>query len=170
MHIFSAYNKSTELKSFNSISSHHFRRSRSSSEFMWTFTSLHAIVSLIHFLIIYFYWLSLLHKQAQKDYLKKQTSFSPVRWKWIIVHWGAAEQRLGLTGPTTKMSNLVFTVNILEKLHNCFFFDDEIVTSMFFPTVHDAVLHVLQKHKNKNRGVSVRNKFSQTEHDSATTA
>uniref|UniRef100_A0A3P8WHY3 Solute carrier family 26 member 3 n=1 Tax=Cynoglossus semilaevis TaxID=244447 RepID=A0A3P8WHY3_CYNSE len=49
-------------------------------------------------------------------------------------------------------------LNILEKLHNCFFFDDEIVTSMFFPTVHDAVLHVLQKHKNKNRGVS----FNQT--------
>ncbi|XP_042367710.1 chloride anion exchanger-like [Plectropomus leopardus] len=38
-------------------------------------------------------------------------------------------------------------VYILEKLHNCMFFDDEIQTSMFFPTLHDAMLHVLEKHK-----------------------
>ncbi|XP_058273445.1 solute carrier family 26 member 3 [Hemibagrus wyckioides] len=37
-------------------------------------------------------------------------------------------------------------VYILEKLHNCMFFDDEIKTSMFFPTLHDAVLHILKKH------------------------
>ncbi|XP_031725654.1 solute carrier family 26 member 3 isoform X1 [Anarrhichthys ocellatus] len=34
---------------------------------------------------------------------------------------------------------------ILEKLHSCTFFDDEILTSMFFPTLHDAMLHVLDK-------------------------
>uniref|UniRef100_A0A8C4NZN9 STAS domain-containing protein n=1 Tax=Dicentrarchus labrax TaxID=13489 RepID=A0A8C4NZN9_DICLA len=38
---------------------------------------------------------------------------------------------------------------ILEKLHSCMFFDDEILTSMFFPTLHDAMLHVLDKHKDK---------------------
>uniref|UniRef100_UPI003AAD5B4E solute carrier family 26 member 3 n=1 Tax=Centroberyx gerrardi TaxID=166262 RepID=UPI003AAD5B4E len=42
-------------------------------------------------------------------------------------------------------------VYILEKLHSCMFFDDEIQTSMFFPTLHDAVLHVLQKHKDQSR-------------------
>ncbi|KAM9468007.1 solute carrier family 26 member 3 isoform 2-T2 [Clarias gariepinus] len=36
-------------------------------------------------------------------------------------------------------------VYILEKLHSCMFFDDEITTSMFFPTLHDAVLHILNK-------------------------
>ncbi|XP_071393112.1 chloride anion exchanger-like [Centroberyx affinis] len=41
-------------------------------------------------------------------------------------------------------------VYILEKLHSCMFFDDEIQTSMFFPTLHDAVLHVLQKHKGRS--------------------
>uniref|UniRef100_A0AAQ4S9A2 STAS domain-containing protein n=1 Tax=Gasterosteus aculeatus aculeatus TaxID=481459 RepID=A0AAQ4S9A2_GASAC len=30
---------------------------------------------------------------------------------------------------------------ILEKLHSCRFFDEEILTSMFFPTLHDATLH-----------------------------
>lgn len=34
---------------------------------------------------------------------------------------------------------------VLEKMHNCMFFDMEIQTSMFFPTLHDAVLHVLDK-------------------------
>ncbi|XP_038150166.1 LOW QUALITY PROTEIN: chloride anion exchanger-like [Cyprinodon tularosa] len=45
---------------------------------------------------------------------------------------------------------------ILEKLHSCMFFDDEIQTSMFFPTLHDAMLHVLEKFKD-NRTVDVRN-------------
>ncbi|XP_040885836.1 chloride anion exchanger-like [Toxotes jaculatrix] len=36
---------------------------------------------------------------------------------------------------------------VLEKLHVCMFFDDEILTSMFFPTLHDAMLHTLEKHK-----------------------
>ncbi|XP_017296571.2 chloride anion exchanger isoform X2 [Kryptolebias marmoratus] len=35
---------------------------------------------------------------------------------------------------------------ILEKLHNCCFFDDEIQPSMFFLTLHDAILHILEKH------------------------
>ncbi|XP_059182370.1 chloride anion exchanger-like [Centropristis striata] len=38
-------------------------------------------------------------------------------------------------------------VYILEKLHSCMFFDEEILTSMFFLTLHDAMLHVLEKHK-----------------------
>ncbi|XP_073336749.1 chloride anion exchanger-like isoform X2 [Pagrus major] len=37
-------------------------------------------------------------------------------------------------------------VYILEKLHSCMFFDDEIQTSIFFPTLHDAMLHVLEQH------------------------
>ncbi|XP_029901744.1 chloride anion exchanger [Myripristis murdjan] len=35
---------------------------------------------------------------------------------------------------------------ILEKLHHCGFFDDEIQPSMFFLTIHDAMLHILEKH------------------------
>ncbi|XP_070710344.1 chloride anion exchanger-like [Pempheris klunzingeri] len=41
---------------------------------------------------------------------------------------------------------------ILEKLHSCTFFDDEILTSMFFPTLHDAMLHVFEKNKEKSKG------------------
>ncbi|XP_036977131.1 chloride anion exchanger-like isoform X1 [Acanthopagrus latus] len=40
-------------------------------------------------------------------------------------------------------------VYILEKLHSCMFFDDDIQTSIFFPTLHDAMLHVLEKHEGK---------------------
>nr|XP_061809322.1 chloride anion exchanger-like [Nerophis lumbriciformis] len=35
---------------------------------------------------------------------------------------------------------------ILEKLHQCSFFDDEVKPSIFFLTLHDAVLHILDKH------------------------
>ncbi|XP_070847969.1 chloride anion exchanger-like [Chaetodon trifascialis] len=35
---------------------------------------------------------------------------------------------------------------ILEKLHNCCFFDDEVQPSMFFLTIHDAMLHILERH------------------------
>nr|XP_057923275.1 chloride anion exchanger-like [Doryrhamphus excisus] len=35
---------------------------------------------------------------------------------------------------------------ILEKLHNCSFFDEEVKPSMFFLTLHDAMLHILDKH------------------------
>ncbi|XP_076578954.1 solute carrier family 26 member 3 [Chaetodon auriga] len=41
-------------------------------------------------------------------------------------------------------------VYILEKLHSCMFFDNEIQTSMFFLTLHDAMLHVLEKHKEED--------------------
>ncbi|XP_075907549.1 chloride anion exchanger-like [Nelusetta ayraudi] len=44
-------------------------------------------------------------------------------------------------------------VYVLEKLSSCTFFDNELQTSMFYPTVHDAMLHVLSKHvpeKNKD--------------------
>ncbi|XP_034434431.1 chloride anion exchanger-like [Hippoglossus hippoglossus] len=41
----------------------------------------------------------------------------------------------------------------IKMLHMCMFFDDEIRTSMFFPTLHDAMLHVLEKHKDdKSKG------------------
>ncbi|XP_041112241.1 chloride anion exchanger-like [Polyodon spathula] len=36
--------------------------------------------------------------------------------------------------------------NVLEKLEQCSFFDDEIKTSIFYLTHHDAMLHILQKH------------------------
>ncbi|KAJ8269172.1 hypothetical protein COCON_G00117790 [Conger conger] len=39
---------------------------------------------------------------------------------------------------------------ILEKLHSCKFFDDEIKTSIFFLTLHDAMLHILEKHPEGN--------------------
>uniref|UniRef100_A0A3B4DE37 STAS domain-containing protein n=1 Tax=Pygocentrus nattereri TaxID=42514 RepID=A0A3B4DE37_PYGNA len=35
---------------------------------------------------------------------------------------------------------------IIEKLKSCKFFDDEIKTSIFFLTLHDAILHILQLH------------------------
>uniref|UniRef100_A0A087XBP3 Solute carrier family 26 member 3 n=1 Tax=Poecilia formosa TaxID=48698 RepID=A0A087XBP3_POEFO len=35
---------------------------------------------------------------------------------------------------------------ILEKLHKCCFFDEEVQPSMFFLTLHDAMLHILEKH------------------------
>lgn len=35
---------------------------------------------------------------------------------------------------------------ILEKLHDCLFFDDEVKPSIFFLTLHDAMLHILEKH------------------------
>ncbi|XP_005815559.1 chloride anion exchanger [Xiphophorus maculatus] len=35
---------------------------------------------------------------------------------------------------------------ILEKLHSCCFFDEEVQPSMFFLTLHDAMLHILEKH------------------------
>ncbi|KAL3048588.1 hypothetical protein OYC64_007191 [Pagothenia borchgrevinki] len=45
---------------------------------------------------------------------------------------------------------------ILEKLHSCLFFDEEILTSMFFPTLHDAVLHVLEKHQEDKGGTVIK--------------
>lgn len=59
-------------------------------------------------------------------------------------------------------SSFVLSVYVLEKLHNCMFFDTEIQTSMFFPTLHDAVLHVLDKKSidQRHNGV-VRKTFTQ---------
>ncbi|CAJ1055629.1 chloride anion exchanger-like isoform X2 [Xyrichtys novacula] len=42
---------------------------------------------------------------------------------------------------------------IQEKLHSCMFFDEEIQTSMFFPTIHDTMLHVLEKHNGVDKGL-----------------
>lgn len=62
-----------------------------------------------------------------------------------------------------QQSSLVSTVYILEKLHSCMFFDEEILTSMFFPTLHDTMLHVLEKHKgDKRKGRVVRKTISIT--------
>jgi len=33
----------------------------------------------------------------------------------------------------------------MEKLERCAFFDEEIKPSMFFLTIHDAILHILLK-------------------------
>ncbi|KAJ8381632.1 hypothetical protein SKAU_G00024100 [Synaphobranchus kaupii] len=41
---------------------------------------------------------------------------------------------------------------ILEKLHSCNFFDDEIKTSIFFLTLHDAMLHILEKNPDQSEG------------------
>ncbi|KAL6460032.1 hypothetical protein MHYP_G00317910 [Metynnis hypsauchen] len=41
---------------------------------------------------------------------------------------------------------------VFEKLLNCMFFDDEITTSMFYPTIHDAVLHTLEEHPSHSKG------------------
>lgn len=46
-------------------------------------------------------------------------------------------------------------VYVLEKLHNCMFFDKDIQTSIFFPTLHDAVLHVINKQKVEQRNSRV---------------
>ncbi|XP_076006718.1 chloride anion exchanger-like [Genypterus blacodes] len=42
---------------------------------------------------------------------------------------------------------------IMEKLHSFMFFDEEIQTSMFYPTLHDAVLHAYETHKDDKGGV-----------------
>ncbi|XP_047431451.1 chloride anion exchanger-like [Mugil cephalus] len=40
---------------------------------------------------------------------------------------------------------------ILEKLHDCSFFDDEVQPSIFFLTLHDAMLHILESHPEANK-------------------
>uniref|UniRef100_A0A3Q0T5W2 Solute carrier family 26 member 3 n=1 Tax=Amphilophus citrinellus TaxID=61819 RepID=A0A3Q0T5W2_AMPCI len=58
---------------------------------------------------------------------------------------------------THPVSVHVPTAYVLEKLHSCMFFDDEIQTSIFYPTLHDAMLNVLEKHKyDTSRGCAVR--------------
>uniref|UniRef100_A0A8C5N7D4 Chloride anion exchanger-like n=1 Tax=Gouania willdenowi TaxID=441366 RepID=A0A8C5N7D4_GOUWI len=48
-------------------------------------------------------------------------------------------------------------VYIQEKLHSCMFFDNEIKTSMFFPTLHDALLDMLEKTRNDRGRSQVKN-------------
>uniref|UniRef100_A0A673YRA4 STAS domain-containing protein n=1 Tax=Salmo trutta TaxID=8032 RepID=A0A673YRA4_SALTR len=45
-------------------------------------------------------------------------------------------------------------VYIQKKLHSCMFFDDEVKSSMFFLTLHDAMLHILEKHPGFYRNVN----------------
>lgn len=55
---------------------------------------------------------------------------------------------LHFSGSVSNINHLraVFVVYVLEKMHSCMFFDEEITTSMFFPTLHDVMLHILKKH------------------------
>uniref|UniRef100_A0A8C7DS64 Solute carrier family 26 member 3 n=1 Tax=Oncorhynchus kisutch TaxID=8019 RepID=A0A8C7DS64_ONCKI len=46
---------------------------------------------------------------------------------------------------------------ILEKLHSCKFFDDEVKSSMFFLTLHDAMLHILEKHPVNSENTKILN-------------
>lgn len=46
----------------------------------------------------------------------------------------------------------------MEKLHNCCFFDEEVQPSMFFLTLHDAMLHILEKHPETTEKKSDRDK------------
>ncbi|KAG7456244.1 hypothetical protein MATL_G00249700 [Megalops atlanticus] len=56
---------------------------------------------------------------------------------------------------------------ILEKLHSCKFFDDEIKTSIFFLTLHDAMLHILERHPCQSQDKSPFEKvFTHSNHDS----
>ena len=41
----------------------------------------------------------------------------------------------------------VFTECILEKLHRCAFFDDDVSRSIFYPSLHDATLTILDAQK-----------------------
>lgn len=45
---------------------------------------------------------------------------------------------------------VVVAEDILDKLYSCKFFDDEVRTSMFFPTLHDAMMYVQKKHPQDN--------------------
>uniref|UniRef100_A0A3P8XF31 STAS domain-containing protein n=1 Tax=Esox lucius TaxID=8010 RepID=A0A3P8XF31_ESOLU len=49
--------------------------------------------------------------------------------------------------------------HILEKLHSCMFFDEDIKSSMFFLTLHDAMLHVSEKHPVRSENTNVYTKI-----------
>uniref|UniRef100_A0A4W5QXZ0 Solute carrier family 26 member 3 n=1 Tax=Hucho hucho TaxID=62062 RepID=A0A4W5QXZ0_9TELE len=51
---------------------------------------------------------------------------------------------------------------ILEKLHSCKFFDDEVKSSMFFLTLHDAMLHILEKHPVNSENTKILKEISET--------
>lgn len=45
----------------------------------------------------------------------------------------------------------------------CMFFDEEIQTSMFYPTLHDVMLHVLYENgRDNSKGAAVRTHHPQT--------
>lgn len=48
--------------------------------------------------------------------------------------------------PLFVLTCVITTAYILEKLHHCCFFDDEIQPSIFFLTLHDAMLYIMEKH------------------------
>lgn len=45
----------------------------------------------------------------------------------------------------TVILSLLSSDDFIEKLGRCEFFDDEVKDSIFFLTIHDAVLHILMK-------------------------
>ncbi|XP_062374234.1 chloride anion exchanger-like [Sardina pilchardus] len=47
---------------------------------------------------------------------------------------------------------------VYEKLHGIGFFDDEVQTSMFYLTLHDAMLHILERHPDTTKVDSVHDK------------
>ncbi|KAJ8261818.1 hypothetical protein GJAV_G00158770 [Gymnothorax javanicus] len=54
-------------------------------------------------------------------------------------------------------------VYILEKMHSCNFFDNEVKTSIFFLTLHDAMLHILEKHPDHSVGRDIDVKVTDSE-------
>lgn len=50
------------------------------------------------------------------------------------------------TDQSSRSNLLLPSAYILQKLNDCSFFDNEVQFSMFYLTLHDAMLHVLDKH------------------------
>jgi len=46
---------------------------------------------------------------------------------------------------TSVILSFLSSDDFIEKLKRCEFFDDEVKDSIFFLTIHDAVLHILMK-------------------------
>lgn len=153
------------------------RRSKSSSEWMWMFTSYHVTVSFIR----------IPSKHRTESVMMVNVSHDPLLGQlWVssgtltghmrVLKYpqsqtvGMCEREslsLVTVGMQSTKRSLVSTVHILEKLHNCMFFDEEILTSMFFPTLHDAMLHVLGTHKeDKSTSWAVSRNSSCCIHDS----
>lgn len=55
-------------------------------------------------------------------------------------------------------NDYLLAVYVYEKLHSVKFFDDEVQTSMFFVTLHDAMLHILEKHPDTSKAENVSEK------------
>ena len=58
----------------------------------------------------------------------------------------SAERVLALMLTVFGTSRRTSPAYILEKLHACSFFDDEVRPSIFYLTLHDAMLAILEKH------------------------